>query len=275
MMRPLDVVMPEAIERGLRTTTIGRALRVLDAVPSTNDLAMQAAQEAAPTGLCIVADRQTAGRGRRGRAWESPSGLGLYASILIRPRMPAAQIPLVTLVAGLATAEAIQEATGATPALKWPNDILLCGRKVAGILTEMAMIGTQVGHAVIGVGINVHQAPHDFPEELRESATSLAVATGKAVDRAALAAALFSTFERWYVQLEADGPSSVLEAGRRASATLGSRVRVLAPKPWDGIAVDLDGDGALLVRDEAGAIRRVLADDVSIRVSDAEQNDER
>ena len=265
-----QVLTPEAIRASLRTTTIGRVLRVLGAVASTNALAMTAAQEGAPAGFCVVADRQTSGRGRRGRAWHSPPGFGLYTSILIRPRIAAGEVPLVTLAAGLAAAEAIHDATGAMPALKWPNDVLLSGRKVAGILTEMATIGNQVSHAVVGVGINVHQALGDFPGELHETATSLALATGKSVERSKLAAGLFNAFERWYAQLEAAGSGPLLEAGRRASATLGSVVEVHAEDAWRGVALDLDGDGALLVRDEAGRVRRVLAEDVSIRVPGVE-----
>jgi BirA family transcriptional regulator, biotin operon repressor / biotin---[acetyl-CoA-carboxylase] ligase len=262
---PLDLT-PDAIQAHLTTRTFGRAARVVGAVPSTNDLAMAAGQAGAPEGLCILADRQTGGRGRRGRGWESPVGLGLYASILVRSSLPAPRIPLITLAAGLAAVDAIQHVTSAIPRLKWPNDVLLEGRKVAGILTETATVGSRMSHAVIGLGINVHQTLGDFPEALQESATSLGLATGARVERAELAASLFNAFERWYVMLEAGEARKLLDAGRRASATLGRAVQVLAGETWRGTALDLDDDGALLVRDEAGVIRRVLSDDVSIRV---------
>src|SRR5512137_839511 len=149
---PLDITT-EKIQALLAGRIIGRRLRVVAEIGSTNDAAMAAGRAGEPEGLAILADRQESGRGRLGRSWASLPGLGIYTSILLRPPVPPLLAPLLTLMAGLATAEAIEAVGQVTPTLKWPNDVLCDGRKVAGILTEMATMGQQIGQAAIGVGI--------------------------------------------------------------------------------------------------------------------------
>ena len=265
---PPDIA-PGAIRAALRSRLIGQSLEVYQEIASTNDRAMAAGRAGAPEGLAVLADRQTAGRGRRGRAWASPSGRGLYTSILLRPRVDPTSVPLITLAAGLAVADGIREVSSLSPQLKWPNDVWLNGRKVAGILTELAMAGPSVSHVVVGIGINVNQRREDFPEELRE-ATSVSLESGRSIVRAALAAVLYNGLDRWYDLFCKGRTESILEEGRRRSATLGKPVRVLGgTEEWQGLAMDLDADGALLVQDEAGTRRRVMAGDVSIRETSA------
>jgi BirA family biotin operon repressor/biotin-[acetyl-CoA-carboxylase] ligase len=265
MSIPSDLA-PEKIQAALRSRLIGRPLEVLVEVGSTNDTAMAAGRAGAPEGLAILADRQTAGRGRRGRAWASPPGVGLYTSILLRPAQPLAQASLLTLAGGLAVAEAISEVADREVRLKWPNDVLVDGRKVAGILTEMASVDAWVSQVVVGIGINVNHGPPDLPEELSPVATSLAQATGRSISRCDLAAAVYNGLDRWYQVFREGGTETILAHGRGLSATLGQTVEVEAEEGrWQGLAVDLDGDGALLVQEEAGAVRRVIAGDVSIR----------
>lgn len=265
---PADLA-PEAIRRRLRTQVVGRTLKVLADVPSTNDLALEAGRQGAAEGLAVLADRQTAGRGRRGRAWSSPAGTGLYTSILLRPGQPLPQAALLTLVAGLGVVEAIAEAAGLPAGLKWPNDVLVDGRKVAGILAEMASQDEAVSHVVIGIGINVNHGPRALPDELSAVATSLYLATGRSLARGELAAALYNALDRWYRLFREGGGGTILAAARERSATLGRAVEVHGEgEPWRGLAVDLDGDGALLVREEGGGVRRVLAGGVSIRTAE-------
>lgn len=265
---PADIA-PEVIERALRSRVIGRPLEVVAEIGSTNDHIMAAGRAGAAEGLAVLADRQTAGRGRRGRTWESPAGIGLYTSILLRPGQPLPQVPLLTLAAGLAVAEAIGEVAGVAARLKWPNDVLVEGRKAAGILAEMASMDEQVSHVVIGIGINVNHGPLDLPEELSAAATSLYLATGRTVPRGELAAALYNALDRWYQVFHEGRIETILAAGRERSATLGHQVDVVENgRRWQGLAVDLDVDGALLVREEGGAVHRVLASDVSIRTPD-------
>jgi BirA family biotin operon repressor/biotin-[acetyl-CoA-carboxylase] ligase len=262
---PADLAA-ETIQARLRSRVIGRPLEVLAEIGSTNDYVMGAGHRGAPEGLTVLADRQTAGRGRRGRPWSSPAGVGLYTSVLLRPSLPAAQAPLLTLMAGLAVGEAIHEVTGLDVRLKWPNDVLVEGRKVAGILVELATTDAWVRHVVVGIGINVNHGPPDLPEAVRETATSLCLVTGRVMPRAEVAAAIYNSLDRWYRTLGEGSASTILERSREQSATLGKPVEVITGEErWRGLAVDLDDDGALLVRDEGGALRRVVAGEVSIR----------
>lgn len=262
---PADITI-ETIQSRLTGQVVGRCLRVVAEIGSTNDAAMAAGHAGEPEGLAILADRQESGRGRLGRTWASLPGLGIYTSILLRPPVPPLQAPLLTLMAGLATAEAIEAVGEVTLTLKWPNDVLCGGRKVAGILTEMATMGQQIGHVVVGVGINVGHRAVDFPAEMEATATSIESAAGRHVDRGEVAASLYNAMDRWYAVFCHKGTDAILQQARRRTATLGRPVTVLADhQRWQGIALDLDTDGALLVRDETGAVRRVLAADVSIR----------
>ncbi len=262
---PADLA-PDAIRALLRSRVVGRTLQVHDAVDSTNDLAAAAGEQGAAEGLCVIADRQAAGRGRRGRAWVSLPGVGLYASVLLRPPLPAERLPLLTLAAGVAAAAAVGEVAGTPARLKWPNDVLLGGRKVAGILAEGTMLGGAAAQAVVGVGINCNHRREDFPEELRDSASSLALEAGRPIERHALAAALFNALDDWYQVLSRGEAQRVVEASRAASAVLGREVSVLAGgELWRGAALDIDESGALLVRDAAGRLHRLVSEEVSIR----------
>ena len=262
---PSDIAV-EAIRSRLTGRIIGRRLRVVAEIGSTNDAAMAAGRAGEPEGLAILADRQTSGRGRRGRSWASLPGAGIWTSILLRPPVSPLQAPLLTLMAGLATADAIASVARVEPLVKWPNDLLLDGRKVVGILTEMTTTEQRIGHVAVGIGINVHQRHEDFPEGVRESATSIDLAAGCRVERGDVAAALYDSLDRWYGAVCSDGTSMILQAARARTSTLGKPVTVdTGEAHWQGTAVDLDEDGALLVLDAEGAVRRVLADDVSIR----------
>ncbi len=265
MAIPADIAI-EAIQSRLTGRIVGRRLQVVAEIGSTNDAVMAAGQAGEPEGLAILADRQTSGRGRRGRSWASLPGVGICTSILLRPPLSPLQAPLLTLMAGLAAADAIATVARIDPVLKWPNDLLLDGRKAVGILTEMTTTGQRIGHVAIGIGINVHQRREDFPDTVRETATSLDLAVGRPIDRGGLAAALYDSLDRWYANVCGDGTSAILRAARVKTATLGKPVTVDAGDlQWQGTALNLDEDGALLVRDARGAIQRVLADDVSIR----------
>jgi len=262
---PSDIAI-EAIQSRLTGRIIGRRLQVVAEIGSTNDAIMEAGRAGESEGLAILADRQTSGRGRRGRSWASLPGVGIWTSILLRPPVSPLQAPLLTLMAGLATAEAIASVARVEPLVKWPNDLLLDGRKVVGILTEMTTTGQRIGHVAIGIGINVHQRREDFPESVRETATSIDLAAGCRVERGEVAATLYDSLDRWYAAVCGDGTSVILQAARARSVTLGKPVTVdTGEEKWQGTALDLDEDGALLVVDTRGAIQRVLADDVSIR----------
>jgi BirA family biotin operon repressor/biotin-[acetyl-CoA-carboxylase] ligase len=264
---PADLA-PEAIRARLRTRAVGRSLQVLAQVGSTNDVALAARGAGAPDGFAVLADRQTAGRGRLGRTWESAAGVGIYTSVLLRPQAPADRAPLLTLAAGIAAAETVQAHTGLLPRLKWPNDIQLDGRKLGGILVEGTTLEGRLNEAVVGIGLNVNQEAADFPAELRAGAVSLRMVLGRPVDRVDLVVGLYYSLEHWY-RIFRDGEwRSILDRGRAWSAVLGQPVEVRSSAGrWWGLAWDLDQDGALIVRDEGGALRRVVAAEVSIRAA--------
>jgi BirA family transcriptional regulator, biotin operon repressor / biotin---[acetyl-CoA-carboxylase] ligase len=176
--------------------TIGTTIHRFSTCPSTNALAKQLAREGAAQGTVVVAEEQTEGRGTKGRRWHSPRGQGLYASVILRPRRP--DLSLLPLLAGIACLEAVREATGLQPALKWPNDIVWEGRKLGGILCEGEFLGNTVSFAVLGIGLNVGQKKADFPADLRRTASSLRLALGREVNPEALEKAIWPALDRRY-----------------------------------------------------------------------------
>jgi len=245
----------------LNTHDLGQVLHCREQLPSTSDLAKEIAEHGAAHGEVVIADRQTAGRGRRGRAWSSPPGKNLYLSVVLRPQLPPQRASELTLVASLAVCDACRQA-GVDAGIKWPNDVLVGGRKVAGILTELAAEPDEVHWVVIGIGVNLNAAEEDFPEELRGVAASLAIARGQPVPRALFAAALLALLEQWLDRHAEEGFGVVREAWRERSVTLGHDVRVdVDGVDVEGVAEDLDQTGALLVR-SGGSLMRVVAGDV-------------
>jgi BirA family transcriptional regulator, biotin operon repressor / biotin---[acetyl-CoA-carboxylase] ligase len=248
----------------LTTAWLGRAYEWHASLASTNDRAASRAREGAPEGLVVAADVQSAGRGRLGRVWHSPAGENLYVSLLLRPARAAAEIPPLTLLAGAAVARALA-GLGFRPRLKWPNDVQLVeggvARKVAGLLTEMASEGGRVGHVVVGLGLNVNTSV--FPPELSERATSLRRSAGRPLERARVLAAVLAAFEPLYDAFRSDGPAAAA-ASWQEYAALGERCRVSAPgEPLEGIALGIDPDGALRLRDDAGRVHRVLSGEIT------------
>lgn len=247
----------------LSTRELGQALHCHEELPSTNDLAKDLAEQGALHGEVVIAERQTAGRGRRGRAWVSPPRKNLYLSVVLRPDLPPHRATELTLLASVALCEVVREA-GADAVIKWPNDLLVGGRKVAGILTEMAAEPDRVQWVVIGLGVNLNAAPEDFPEELREEATSVAAARGGDVPRVLFAAALLGRLEVWLDRHAAEGFAPVRERWRALSGTIGREVRVgTGDGEVVGVATDVDDTGALLVRGPAG-FARIVAGDVHL-----------
>jgi BirA family biotin operon repressor/biotin-[acetyl-CoA-carboxylase] ligase len=260
----VDALDRERILEGLTTRAIGRDLRVFGEVTSTNDVAMALADGGAPHGTAVVAERQTRGRGRLGRPWSSPPGLGLWVSVILRPSVRAGLAPSLTLLAGLAAAEAIEAEAMLAAALKWPNDVLLDGRKVAGVLAELRAEDQAVRHVVAGIGINVHQRRQDFPAELADAAISIQMATGRAVSRILLLRRLFLRLEAWIQTMAAEGATPVVAAAAARMPMLGCQVvAVSGQERWEGRAERLEDDGALLLALPDGATRRILAAQVT------------
>ena len=233
-----------------------------ESLPSTNTELARLASEGAAEGLAIVADEQTAGRGRLQRAWSSPKGAGLYFSLLLRPAIPQDQWPLSTFMAALAVGDALREAAGVETDIKWPNDLLSGERKICGILAEA--IDTPSGRAVIvGIGINLTQ--YAFPKELADVATSVSEASGRQPERETILAALLRALSRWYSLLhEPSGREKIVAAWTsRSSYAKGRLVQVSnGDEVWQGTTCGIEHDGALRLDTASGEIRLVRAGDV-------------
>ena len=256
-----DSRMAPVIARGLQTRWAGRQIVYLPSVDSTNRRARQLAAEGAPHGTLVIADEQTAGRGRRGRGWISPAGEGVFMSLILRPQSHPSEVARLSMQTALAVALSIAQTTGLDARIKWPNDIVCGGRKVCGMLLEMNADEQAVHDVVAGIGINVHQT--QFAPEIAQTASSLDLLSGKRVCRAALVRAFLEAFERTEA-LAAQG--ALMDAYRARSATLGQRVQVIAPAgSFTGTALEVTDSGSLIVEDEEGQRREVLAADVSVR----------
>jgi BirA family biotin operon repressor/biotin-[acetyl-CoA-carboxylase] ligase len=250
----------------LQTRFVGRVHRHLAECGSTNDEAAGWARTGAPEGALVTAESQTKGRGRLGRVWHSPTKESLYFSLILRPRLAPHRLPPLTLIAGIAVAEAI-EAEKAVVELKWPNDLLLGGQKVAGILTEMSCRGMAVEQVVLGIGVNLNMS--GFPPELEAMATSLRRSTGREIDRARFTARLCSHLERLYQRFLAEGPAPLLPEWRRRATLFGRTVEVLSSEGRVcGIAESLDDEGALILRTDKGPIK-IVAGEVETTRGDA------
>jgi BirA family biotin operon repressor/biotin-[acetyl-CoA-carboxylase] ligase len=236
---------------------------------STQRLARERARAGAPEGTIVIAEAQTAGRGRLGRSWHSPPGTNLYCTVLVRPPRPPAVVPQLALVAGVAVADAVRETIARAPSIKWPNDVLVDGRKVAGILTEMEGEAERVTFVLIGIGVNVNLKAAAFPEELAQTATSLRVASGAAVDRMAFAARLLAALEARYGQFLAGGFAAIRPAFEATAFLTGREVRVSgADAALRGRVSGVDDDGALLLVTDTGGTTRVLAGEVTLRAGE-------
>ena len=246
--------------------TIGCEIRRFDCLDSTNTYTKQAAQDGAPEGLTVVADCQTAGRGRQDRFFQSAAGKGLYLSVLLRPDLPPEQLLPVTALAGVAVCDAVERVCGVRPGLKWPNDPVLGNRKLGGILTELVVDAEQRIALVLGIGINVLQEIGDFSPEVAELATSLAMELCGPVDRVRLTETLLEELDRMYGALKAGELTAYLASYRKDCVNLGRQVRVLrgdAEEP--GLAVDVDENFCLMIRWADGREEIVHSGEVSVR----------
>jgi len=259
----LDALDAWSLE-GLETEFVGQNLVYRPAIPSTNEEARRLARAGAPEGTLVITDYQAAGRGRLERRWEAPAGSSLLMSLVFRPRLAAHQVQRLTMICGLAAVDAIEAQTGLQVGLKWPNDLVIGGAKLGGILTEIELEGKRVDHAVVGLGLNVNLDPGQLPQDLLMVATSLSHLLGREVPRLPLLRALLQAIEVRYRALEAGQEPQAEWAGRLA--TLGQWVAVSAlGGSVEGMAEGVNGDGALLVRRADGRLETILAGDVSIR----------
>lgn len=255
-----DSLLPGEIRHGLRTRCLGCRIEYRHEVDSTNRIAKELAMGGEPEGTLIVADSQTGGRGRKGRAWFSPPGGGLYLSLILRPSLHPVEAPKMTLLAGVALAETLLPFIPTGVSIRWPNDIYSRGKKIAGILMEVATEIDTIDYMVLGVGLNVNIPREDFPAELRRRATSFVSETGVPGRRVELLTDFLSRLEEWYLGIDKKGFSPVIERWRELTDTIGKRVRAAWPdQPVQGIVVGIDEDGTLLLECPDGSVRRILS----------------
>lgn len=256
-----DRLTAQELTWNLATKRIGRRVHAYDSTDSTMDLAHRLAAAGEPEGAVVVAEGQNQGRGRIGRRWISPKGKGICASVILRPQIPLSEAACLTLLAAVAVARAVRTGADLQPQIKWPNDVLIGGKKVAGVLTELNAELNRIRYLVLGIGLNVNTPRAQLPAQ----ATSLAEETGEPVDRVGFARTLLLEIDRAYSQFIEEGALGILDEWRRHALFLGRRIRVALPgRTVDGQALDVDPSGALLVRTDAGMIESISAGDVLI-----------
>lgn len=254
-----DKLLAQEILFGLKTRFMGQEVHAFDSLGSTMDEAFRLGMEGASEGTIVCAESQTKGRGRLGRVWVSPKGKGIYCSIVLRPKLPAAQMPQMTLMTAVALSEAVRKMSGLQPQIKWPNDLLIKGRKLAGILTELRAEVDRVSFVVVGIGLNVNATD----SQLLDTATSLKMETEGSFSRVEMLQEILLSLEEWYGRILKGRFEDVLVYSRKHSATLKRRVRVSgAGVQLEGQAVEIDPEGALLIRQDDGRVTRTTAGDV-------------
>lgn len=251
----------------MKTQIMGKSIELHQVIDSTNNRARELALEGADEGTLIIAETQLEGRGRLSRSWISPRGKGIWMSLILKPDLSPDQAPHITAIAAVAIRKALNRATGLVIGIKWPNDIIIDGKKVCGILTEMHADIDRIYYVVVGIGINVNMTQEDFPVELSSTATSLRIALGRNLDRRQLIALIMEEIEEiYYTYLENRDFKQILDLCRQYSVTLNRPVKVIGrDTSFEGFAVDFDEDGSLLVKKDDGNIIKVMSGDVSVR----------
>ena len=252
----------DSLASRLTTLWLGRELHQHQALPSTNTEAMDLAAKGAQHGAVVVTDQQTSGRGRQGRTWHSPPDENLYFSVVLRPDIAPADAPPLSLATAVGLARGVTPFLPTAPTLKWPNDLLVQGRKLCGILVEMSASARGINHVVVGVGLNVNVT--EFPEELTGQATSLRLETGKPLHREQVLASVLNELEPWFQLLFDQGAAPIIQAWEEQTDWLGRRVTVSRPgRAVRGVAVGLDMTGGLRLRLDDGTVDVVVAGDVT------------
>jgi BirA family biotin operon repressor/biotin-[acetyl-CoA-carboxylase] ligase len=244
---------------------VGRDIRVFQETSSTSDVAEKFARDGVKEGVVVFAESQTRGRGRLGRRWWAAPGTSLLFSVLLRPNLHPNAATQIMAASAVALTRAIRQQTGCAPEIKWPNDLLCGGRKIAGILTELNAELDHVKYLIVGIGVDVNQERHEFPEDIRKTASSLRVESGRRIHRAELASAILAELDKDYARIVAGQFAAVADEWERQCATLGCRVAIrIGDRQVEGRAESLDADGALLIRTQHGRLERILGGDVTL-----------
>ena len=257
-----------SIQSMVTTNILGRNLKFYHEVDSTSNVLKKLAADNAPEGTVVISDIQTAGRGRRGRTWMSAPGLGIWMSVLLKPNLHPSQVQTLTLASSVAVIRALESLDIEIPGIKWPNDILIGGKKVCGILTELSAEAEKVEWVVIGIGLNVNHDHDDFPNDIKDIATSLRLSgrTQEPFNRSEIAAGIINELEAVYMEFLEKGPGWVAEEWKKRNVTLGKRVELVSQTGvTEAEAVDITPDGRLIVRYDDGRNGEVLSGEISLR----------
>lgn len=261
-----DILNIEELASQLHTSSIGRRLVCLSETVTTNADSFRLAEDGAVEGTVVIADAQSSGKGRLGRAWTSPPGVNLYCSVVLRPSIKPYEAPQLTFLSAVAVARAIELITNLKPEIKWPNDVLIQGKKVAGLLNEMSAETDAINFVILGVGVNLNMTFGQFPSDLRHPATSLLLETGQPVGRVRFTATLLNELDRLYTDFRSHGFALVREEWQQRCSANGRHVVVTdcGVEVVSGKYFGIDGDGALLVRRSNDKIERILSGDVRV-----------
>jgi len=260
-----DQISADEIRLGLTTNFLGQSIHYQESVDSTQKIAKTLSYENAPEGTVVIAEQQLSGRGRLNRIWHSPKYTGVWMSMILRPNIPLQKAPQLTLITAVAVVQAIQEVSNLSPKIKWPNDILLNGKKVTGILTELQAEADQIFAIIIGVGINVNQQLEDYPEEIQQIATSLAIESGEKISRAQVIRSVLSHFEKLYLLYLEQGFTPIKLLWESYAISIGKSI--IARTLTDNIrgkALGITDDGVLMIEDEAGVVHHVYSADIDL-----------
>ncbi|MCR1899058.1 biotin--[acetyl-CoA-carboxylase] ligase [Irregularibacter muris] len=262
-----DILTAVEIQGELHTSLLGKKIMHFDSIGSTNDKAKDLALQGAEEGTVIIAEEQIKGRGRRGSQWVSPKGKGIWMSIILRPDVLPKNAPKFTLLSAVAVAQAIREVTALPVQIKWPNDIIYQNKKVCGILTEMSAEMDFINYIVVGMGININESIKDFPEEIQGKATSLREIKGENISRQRLVRSILENLEKFYLEfVKEQNFQKVLELWKSMSGILGKEVRAMGNNDViQGIAVDINQEGALIIKEDNGKIHEITFGEVSLR----------
>lgn len=260
-----DQVTANEIRLGLKTSFIGQQIHHRETVDSTQKIAHRLGLENVPEGTVVIADEQVGGKGRMDRVWHSPKDTGVWMSIILKPAIPLPKTPQLTLLTAVAIVQAIHDCTGLEAHIKWPNDIMLQGKKVTGILTELQAEADQVHAVIIGIGINVNQSKADFPLELQSIATSLSIEKNEPVSRAEMIRAIFHRLEKLYLLYLEKGFTPIKLLWESYAISIGKKVtaRTLSNTIY-GTALGITDDGVLILEDEEGRTHHIYSADIDI-----------
>lgn len=260
-----EKITADEIRLGLRTSFIGRNIHYEDSVGTTQKIAHRLAYEDVPEGTVVIAEEQISGRGRMNRKWHSPKYTGIWMSLILRPNIPLTKAPQLTLLTAVSVVQAIEDLAGLTPEIKWPNDILLNGKKIAGILTELQAESDRIHSIIIGMGINVNQKLTDLPLDLQKTASSLLIEKGEEISRASLIKSIFSQFEKLYSLYLDKGFLPIKLLWESYAISIGKQIKARTLLGTiEGKALGITDDGVLLIKDKDGVIHQIYSADIEL-----------